>query len=537
MTFVPKSFDLTGFPGVANNPSFGIRLVTEFESTATYGETNTASYLGFTAAYQTGGTVSYDLMTISGDALTGAYNPPTISPIANQSVPDGSPVTVTASVSGGVGPLTVTAVSLDHSILPDPTVVGNAVTLNSMGVDGVAPIIVTVTGANGDSASTSFLATVVPNNQPPVVTGLVATNTLVNTPLTLNLSVSDDHTLGSVTYSLYSSNTTVVPNGGLSLGGSGGSRSLTITPALNQLGVVPITLIANDNDPGGSKSSTNTFTVMVRPNLNVVMNDYFNYDNIGSIDTSSGGFWQTHSGTPGQMQVGAGFVTVDGTANTEDVNAQLIGQPYPTNNGAVLFSSCIVNYQTLPSAVGAYFGHFKDNTTSGFLGRIWASTSNAATGFYRIGIGNSTGASAASPQFPMDLALNQNYLVVTMLQLSNGFSTIWINPRSQSDPHVTDTSSVTNLVQIYQYALRESNNDEGKVNVSSLRVGLDFGSVVDILNIQDIGNNAVVTWENPIFTLQGSTVASGPYTNIVGAVSGYSTPLPASGSMFYRLVH
>ena len=240
------------------------------------------------------------------------------------------------------------------------------------------------------------------------------------------------------------------------------------------------------------------------------------------------------------MQVGAGFVTVDGVDNSEDVNAQLIGQPYPTNNGAVLFSSCIVNYQTLPTLTGAYFGHFRDNTTFGFLGRIWASTSNAATGFYRIG--NWQQFRRFPPrhlQFPMDLSPNQNYLVVTMLQLSNGFSTVWINPRSQSDTHVSNTTSVsTNLVQIYTYALRESNNDEGKVNVSSLRVGLDFGSVVDILNIrEDIGNNAVVTWENPIFTLQGSTVASGPYTNIVGAVSGYSTPLPASGSMFYRLVH
>src|SRR5581483_7509370 len=117
-------------------------------------------------------------------------------------------------------------------------------------------------------------------------------------------------------------------------------------------------------------------------------------------------------------------------------------------NGAVLFSSCTVNYQTLPTQTGAYFGHFKDNTAFGFLGRVWASTSNAASGFYRIGIGNSSDASAASPQFPMDLSPNQNYTVVTMLQLSNGFSTIWINPTSQSDTHVSNTTSVsTNLVQ------------------------------------------------------------------------------------------
>lgn len=538
-SFQTESYDLTGFPGVANNSNFGIRLVTEFESTATYGVTNTASYLGFSTTYQTGGTISYDLVNITGDALTGPYNPPSIGAISTKTVPDQTPQSFSVSVSGGVAPLTVTATSLNPSIL-NAGASGTTVTLTPQGAgnDGVVPVIVKVTGANGDSAVVTFNANVVPDNLPPVVTGLVSTNTLVNTPITIHFTVSDDHTLGSVSYVYGSSNTTLLPNGGISLGGSGGSRTLTLTPANNQLGVVPITLIASDNDPTTPKSTTVNFSVMVRPSAGTVLNDYFNYDNAGSIVTNSGGFWQTHSGTSGQMQVGSGLVTIDGVNNSEDVNAQLIGQPYPTNNGAVLFSSCIVNYQTLPTAIGAYFGHFKDNTTFGFLGRIWASTSNAASGFYRIGIGNSSDASAASPQFPMDLSPNQNYQVVTMLQLSNGFSTLWINPTSQSDTHVSNSTSVgTNLVQIYQYALRESNSAEGKVKVSSLRVGLTFADVVDVLAIQQSGNNAVVTWNNPVFSLIASTSVTGPYTNIVGATSPYTTPLPASGNMFYRLKH
>ena len=301
--------------------------------------------------------------------------------------------------------------------------------------------------------------------------------------------------------------------------------------------MAPISVVLNDNDGTSPKSTTNSFALVVRPNTNVVLNDYFTYDGSGPVITESGGFWQTHSGTAGQMQVGAGLLTVDSFNNSEDVNAPLIGAPFPTNTSGVLYSSYTVNFSTLPSAVGAYISHFKDNTTFGFLGRAWASTSNAVAGSYRMGIGNSGDASAASPQFPMDLHQNSNYTVVTSLVLSNGFSSLWINPTSQQDTHVSNSTSVsTNLVQIYTYAFRESNTNGGTANVSNLRVGTAFADVVDVLAITQAGANVVLSWENASLNLQSSTNVSGTYITIPGAKSPY-TNAASSSAVFYRLGH
>src|SRR6185312_16722219 len=109
----------TGFPGVANNPNFGIRLVTEFESTATYGNSNVTSYVGINSGYSTAGTVSYDLVDITGDAIVGNNQPPTVGAIpATVTVPDltSSNLTFTATDdSTPAGSLVANATSLDPS--------------------------------------------------------------------------------------------------------------------------------------------------------------------------------------------------------------------------------------------------------------------------------------------------------------------------------------------------------------------------------------------------------------------------------------
>src|SRR5207247_2110970 len=103
-----------------------------------------------------------------------------------------------------------------------------------------------------------------------------------------------------------------------------------------------------------------------------------------------------------------------------------------------------------PDTGGAYFGHFKDNTTFGFLARVWASTLNAAGGSFRVGIGNSTGTTNTTAQFPQDLLLNSNYTVVTRLDLTTGTSTLWVDPTNEAtSASVTDNTTVTNLVSIY----------------------------------------------------------------------------------------
>ena len=83
---------------MVNNANFGIRLVSEFESTATGGATNTASYLGVSSTYQTSGTITYDLVNFTADAITNGNTPPTISAIPNVTMPDAGSTNITVTV-------------------------------------------------------------------------------------------------------------------------------------------------------------------------------------------------------------------------------------------------------------------------------------------------------------------------------------------------------------------------------------------------------------------------------------------------------
>jgi hypothetical protein len=490
-------------------------------------------------------------VTISADAITNANTPPTISSIPNQTMEDVSGTNVNFTVGDAqtaAGSLSVSAVSLTGvSLGLNVNNTGGACQLSissSLGITEpvITPILVTVTDGNGDSTVTWFYLTITPGNAPPTIGGLMDTNMLGNASLTIPFTIGDDHTPpASITPTVFSGNTTLVSNdvAHVSLGGSGANRTLTITPVTNQFGTVPITISASD----GSLNTSQTFILVVRPNTSVVLNDNFDYDGTGAIISQSGGFWQTHSGTAGQMQVGSGVVTVDGVHNSEDVNAPLIGQPYTTNSGAVLYSRYIVNYKTLPGTAGSYFGHFKDNTIYGFIARVWAFTNGAASGNYRIGIANSAGTSATAVPVPQDLVLNSNYVVVTRLVLSNEFSTVWINPTSESSGGVTDTTDITtNKVNIYSYAFRESTADEGILTVSNFSVALSFAAVTGVvvpihLDFQWSNPNLTLTWSDPSFSLQSSTNVTGTYTTISGANSGFTTNTTSSSTKFFRLYH
>ena len=65
---------------------------------------------------------------------------------------------------------------------------------------------------------------------------------------------------GSLTLAGGSSNTTLVPNANITFGGSGASRTVTITPAANQSGTATITVTVTDADSG---TASDTFVLTV----------------------------------------------------------------------------------------------------------------------------------------------------------------------------------------------------------------------------------------------------------------------------------
>jgi hypothetical protein len=563
-TYLPYGYSLAGFPGVANNPSFGIRIVTEIQSSATYGVgvngVVTSNYVGTANTYGTAGTVTYDIVNISGDAITNNNTPPTITSFTDTTMPDFTNITLNFTVGDAetpAGALTVSAVSLNPAkVNPIFTFGGTngGRTLNIQpnpiadSVDA-APILVTVTDGNGDSTATWFTLTVTSLNLPPTnsLTALKATNTLANKSIAIPFKVGDDRTaVSGLTYTVASDNNTLIPAGNIVVSNQGtASPTVIITPASNQLGVALISVTVNDNDVLEPKSTTANVAIMVRPNTNVVTVDYFSYDGSGSLDAIATGFWNHLSGVFGQMQVGGGAVAVDTVDNTENLQTALLGAPYKTNSASVLYSSFIVNMDPaldptkMPTLNGTYFAVFNDGSgvTGNYECRIIAATNGAAPGFYRIGINNFGADSTTGEMFPQDLSPGSNYVVVTSLVLSNGLSTVWVNPTGQSSPSVTDTTAATSgasLFNISDFELRESGANGGLVAVSSLKVGTSFDSVFPALHILMSQSNAVINWSDSTLGLQSATNVTGPYVDVIGATPPLTNNTSTNKAMFFR---
>lgn len=128
-------------------------------------------------------------------------------------------------------------------------------------------------------------------NQPPDLSPLSNLNLLQNAAAqSLPFTVSDpDTSADALLVSASSSNLILVPQSNLALGGSGGNRVLTITPARDQLGTATITVNVSD----GVAVTSRSFTINVAP-----------AGQIGSISTQPGlGVVVLFSGTAGRTYV------------------------------------------------------------------------------------------------------------------------------------------------------------------------------------------------------------------------------------------
>jgi hypothetical protein len=572
-TYQNYSYSLAGFPGVANNPDFGIRVVTEYASTATYnvgvGGQITNGYVGTANTYGTAGTVTYDLVYINGQAITNAYSPPTISAITNnanmmamteeggETNVDYIPVTNSFTIGSATTPvnqLVVSAQSLNpNSIYPSFswTRSGSNVTMviapySIQDTFDAAPILVTVTDTNGDSTAAWFTLTLQSLNLPPTntLTTLGSTTMLANSTLALPFGVGSDHTPASgLSYSWASYNNTVLPYANMNVTNQGMTNPVVVlTAATNQMGIAPVSVTVNDNYALEQKYTTANFAVMVRPNTNIVAMDYFNYDQTGALDSISAGYWKHLSGVFGQMQAGGGSVVVDTIDYTENLQTKLLGAPYTTNSGSVLYASYIINMSgaEMPLNLGSYFTVFNDGSGStGFYEcGLYATTNGAAAGCYRVGVANMPAVDGdPAVVFPMDLLPGSNYFVVTSLALSNAFSTLWVDPQNASAPSVSDytvpSNIGTNALNISDFELRESGSVAGSVSISNIKIGTTLDSVFPCLNVQNSGGNVVVTWSDPTLGIQCAPDLMSPWVDVTNATSPYTNTAPNS-QMYYK---
>jgi hypothetical protein len=209
----------------------------------------------------------------------------------------------------------------------------------------------------------------------------------------------------------------------------------------------------------------------------VIFSDTFSYAD-GPLVTVSDGQWQTHSGTPAQVQVSSGRICLT-QRKSEDVSVAFQGGAIGPIQALSLYARFNFTFTALPTGThGAYFAHFKDaSPTTGLRCRIFATTNGAASGAFRLGI--AAGTNTASAVLEKDLALNKGYELVCRLSLANNISTLWLNPAHESDPGVTSTDD-TPAKSATAFAFRQSlasGAGMGELTVDDLIIATSFDEV------------------------------------------------------------
>ena len=120
---------------------------------------------------------------------------------------------------------------------------------------------VVVTGCGGGGGRSGAAPT--PRDAAPTVSAIPAQTINQDTSTAaLAFTVSDNSGLDSVKVVVSSSDSTLLPSYGLVLGGSGGSRTITVTPAEDAIGTGNVSVTASDAQ-GNLTSSI--FSVTVKP--------------------------------------------------------------------------------------------------------------------------------------------------------------------------------------------------------------------------------------------------------------------------------
>ncbi len=237
-----------------------------------------------------GGGLSTTASFIVGVTVATNTGDPTISDISDQEIIVNTSMApigfIVADTGGGLTAakdLTVTAESSNDTLVPDgaitigpatPTTGDRTISLTPATDEiGTTTITVTVDDNKGRIKSDTFVLTVIelPNEAPEISAipdQIARPNTASKGPIPF--IIADDRPLADLTFTVLSSNTTLVPVGNISIGGTGADRTLTIAPIGAGVGETTISIIITDEDLSTDSTS---FKLTVAPNANPEIND------------------------------------------------------------------------------------------------------------------------------------------------------------------------------------------------------------------------------------------------------------------------
>jgi len=273
--------------------------------------------------------------------------PPTITSIADQTIPEDSATGALAFTVGdaedAAGSLMVTATSSNQVLVPDGNLVlggsgaNRTITVTpTANQNGMTVVTLTVQDSAGNTTQASFMVTVTSANDPPTITAISDQVILEDsTTGALAFTVGDVETAAtSLTVTATSSDTTIIPNANLVIGGTGANRTITVTPAANQNGgPVTINVVVQDTDGGSMPES---FTVTVTP-----VNDAPSFTLAGDVTSDEDAGAQSvpnqvsaiSPGPPNEAGQTVSFVV------TNDNNALFSAQPAIDSSGTLTYTS------------------------------------------------------------------------------------------------------------------------------------------------------------------------------------------------------
>lgn len=262
--------DLGGIAGANDNPNFGVRFVSEFESTATGAGTNAYVANRATSTYGVNGTLWLDMVTITGDDLNPANQWPTVTAIADQSILNTETTGALAfDIFDAETPVDNLVLSASAS---NPSLVGSMVFGGSAGQRtltvtpaanqaGTAVITIRVQDGGNKITESSFRLTVVANPYLSRIFPQVVTSNTIATANFVVFNLPGDPTTWQMTGT--SSDQGLVANADIQFSGTDSNRTVTITPQPDALGDVTISVTAAS---GANQASTN-FLIRLSPDF------------------------------------------------------------------------------------------------------------------------------------------------------------------------------------------------------------------------------------------------------------------------------
>ncbi|CAN0298502.1 unnamed protein product, partial [Discosporangium mesarthrocarpum] len=430
---------------------------------------------------------------------------PTIASIDDQALEEGESTSVTIEIADADTPLSelsITATSGDASVLSVALAIPEGsgaaeLHLTRLAVSG--PTLVTVTAGDGtNETSTTFeVATLIVDRVLPTISSIDNQELTVGETTLLPLSVADEDTpLSEVSVTATSDDDSVLPEGSISVEGTGAERTLSLSPAKSG-GPVSVTVTVND----GVHTATKTFNVTVTAIEQVTPGLARHY-------TFNGGDTSDHSGRQQDAEVHGATLTEDRFGNADsaylfdgvDDFISASNESLPAENDSRTIAVW-ARFDSAPvSSVLAAYGSNSNGQQSGlrvvqgkWQGSFWGFASDLNTGksapqgewvhvaltydaasktatFYENGI-----KVKEKTNLTPNTVLSPNGLTLGKLPQSQGSTSFYFHG-ALDDVRVYDTAlTAVDIAAIRDAQPTESNTDAPQIDASKTRI--EFGEV------------------------------------------------------------